>query len=122
MDEFKEFVRNNPNLISYVKNEEMTCQKFYEIYKLYGEDSDVWKEYLSDNKNENKKQDKIKMPSSFHEVVEMAKRLDVNKVQEGITSLQKAISLFGDLFVNNNTNNNENNGYQPRPVYRSFDD
>ena len=49
----------------------------------------------------------------------MAKNVDVDKVQEGITSLQKTLALFGDLFANKNTSTN---GYNPRPLYRRFDD
>ena len=36
-EEFKQFVRQNPGLIKYVKSGEMSWQKYYEIYDLYGE-------------------------------------------------------------------------------------
>ena len=49
-EEFKEFVKKNPRLITYVKNNEMTWQKFYEMYDLYGETNDIWNEYIIDNK------------------------------------------------------------------------
>ena len=45
-ESFKEFVKKNPRLIKYVKNNEMTWQKFYEIYDIYGEDKNAWSEYL----------------------------------------------------------------------------
>ena len=45
--------------------------------------------------------------------------IDVDKVQEGITSLQKTLGLFGDLFVNKGSSNKE---YSPRPLYRRFED
>ena len=41
-EEFKAFVRKNPILIKYVKNNEMNWQKFYEIYDIYGETHEVW--------------------------------------------------------------------------------
>lgn len=47
IDNFKLFVKNNPNLITYVKNNTMSWQKFYELYDLYGEDNNVWNEYLN---------------------------------------------------------------------------
>jgi hypothetical protein len=34
IDNFKLFVKNNPNLITYVKNNTMSWQKFYELYDL----------------------------------------------------------------------------------------
>ena len=98
VDSFKMFVRKNPNLIKYVNNNEMTWQKFYEMYDLYGEDNSIWDKYVKEEekptintKNNNK--------NSFNEVINMVKNMDVDKVQEGITSLQKALSLFGDLVV-----------------------
>ena len=33
-EEFKGFVQKNPKLIEYVRNNEMTWQKFYELYDL----------------------------------------------------------------------------------------
>ena len=42
--EFKEFVKNNPRLLTYVNKNEMSWQKFYEMYDMYGSDNEVWKE------------------------------------------------------------------------------
>ncbi len=41
VDSFKGFVKKNPILITFVRNNEMTWQKFYEIYDLYGEDKNI---------------------------------------------------------------------------------
>ena len=48
----------------------------------------------------------------------MAKNIDVNKVQDGLTSLQKTLSLFGDLFVSKD--GGKTSTYNPRPLYRKF--
>ena len=47
-EEFKAFVKDKPNLAQYVNSGQMTWQKFYEMYSLYGKDSDVWDNYKSD--------------------------------------------------------------------------
>ena len=44
-EEFKVFVRTKPELVSYVSSGEMTWQKFYEIWNLYGNDEKVWEKY-----------------------------------------------------------------------------
>ena len=100
----------------------MTWQKYYELYDLYGEDDNIWKNYiLKENNNENKTVNNA--TSKFNELLDMAKNIDVDKVQNGISSLQKAIGLFGEIFVNKNGNNSSsNNSYTPRPIYRKFDD
>ena len=50
----------------------------------------------------------------------MAKNIDINKLQDGVNSLSKAVGLFSDLFVNSKTTPDE--VYKPRAVYRRFED
>lgn len=51
IDDFKNFVKDNPKLIKYVKSDQMTWQKFYEIYDLYGSEESAWKDFLRDRKS-----------------------------------------------------------------------
>ena len=121
VDNFKSFVKKNPNLITYVRNGNMSWQRFYELYDLYGEDNNIWKDYLA--KEEVRKENIEKNISvgnfSLNNIMEMAKNIDTNKLQDGITSIQKAISLFGDMILKDKP---ETNTYTPRPIYRKFDD
>ena len=114
-EEFKSFVKLHPELINFVENNQMTWQKFYDIYDIYGDNNDVWSKYLNNNINTNTNTNS----TTWSDVINMAKNIDVNKVQSGIESMQKALSLVGDLFIKEN---NGNNTYTPRPLYRSFDD
>ena len=117
--EFKLFVKNNPFLISYIKNGKKSWQDMYELYDLYGEDEDAWLKFLEDDKKEEATSNKNS--GYFDDVYKMIKNIDVDKVQEGITSLQKTLGLFGELFAGkgNTTTNKE---YNPRPLYRRFED
>ena len=110
LDNFKLFIKSNPNFANYIKDGSMTWQKFYELYDMYGEDSQVWEEY---------KQEKKKSPT-LNDIVNMAKNIDMNKLQDGVNSLSKAVGLFSDLF--NNRSTNSTNTYKPRAVYRRFED
>ena len=40
-DDFKEFASKNPSLAKYIENGEMSWQKFYELYDIYGEDVNI---------------------------------------------------------------------------------
>lgn len=120
IDEFKMYVKKNPKLINYVKDGSMTWQGFYEIYDLYGEDNNAWSKYLS-NTDEEVTETKKSSISSVSDIVKMVKNMDVDKVQEGITSLQKAIDLFSGLFIKDGAKTNTT-AYTPRPIYRSFED
>ena len=122
IEDFKVFVRENPKLINYVKENKKTWQNFYEMYDIYGKNNEIWDDYLKEEiKKENKEEVKKINITSFNDILNMAKNMDVNKVQEGITSLQKAISLFSDLFIKNE-DNSPKSSYTPRPVYRRFED
>lgn len=120
IDNFKLFVKNNPNLITYVKNNTMSWQKFYELYDLYGEDNNVWKEYLNKDTTVNTTKTESKKSNKFSDILDMAKNLDTNKLQDGISSVQKAIGLIGDILVKDKKP--DASTYNPRPIYRRFDD
>lgn len=120
IDNFKLFVKNNPNLITYVKNNTMSWQKFYELYDLYGEDNSVWNEYLNKDTTVNTTKTESKKSSKFSDILDIAKNLDTNKLQDGISSVQKAIGLIGDILVKDKKP--DASTYNPRPIYRRFDD
>ena len=119
IDNFKLFVKNNPNLITYVKNNTMSWQKFYELYDLYGEDNNVWNEYLNKDTTVNTTKTESKKSNKFSDILDMAKNLDTNKLQDGISSVQKAIGLIGDIVKDKKP---DASTYNPRPIYRRFDD
>lgn len=123
VDNFKSFVKKNPNLITYVRSGDMSWQKFYELYDLYGENDTIWKDYLTKNeiREEKKGTSSVNTTSSnsFSNILDMVKNMDANKLQNGISSIQKAISLFGEMLVKDKP---DTNNYTPRPIYRKFDD
>ena len=120
IDNFKLFVKNNPNLITYVRNNTMSWQKFYELYDLYGEDNNVWNEYLNKDTTVNTTKTESKKSNKFSDILDMAKNLDTNKLQDGISSVQKAIGLIVDILVKDKKP--DASTYNPRPIYRRFDD
>ncbi len=116
LTEFKQFVKDNPNLIKYVKTGDMSWQKFYEMYDLYGKDNDIWKEYKG--KNEVPVTEKPISTLALTDIVTWFKSMDVEKMQEGINSVQRVIGVLQDLGNKNETKQE----YKPRPVYKHFED
>lgn len=111
---FKQFVKNNPNLLKFVKNNEMTWQKFYEMYDIYGEDDNIWKTYT-----ENVVEDVSSTTASF-DFMNWIKNIDMDSLQENINSVKRVIGVLQDLGNNNNDNTSSN--YKPRPLYKHFED
>lgn len=119
-EEFKSFVRKNPSLIKYVNNNSMTWQKFYEMYDMYGESNDIWNNYLGTTSNNIVKANTLSSSeNAFRELVNTVKTINLEKVQKGINSLQKTISLVQELGSSNNTTPKK---YERRPIYKHFED
>ena len=110
--DFKMFVRSNPNLIKYVNNGSKTWQDFYEMYDIYGENSDIWNKY-KDTVTTSKSS--TVADTSLKELFDMIKKIDLDQVKKGAEGLQKAISLFQNF-------NKPTNTYEPRPIYQHLED
>ena len=117
-EEFKNFVRNKPELIRYVQNGEMTWQKFYEIYDIYGTDEKVWDKYRLD--------DRILSDGGISKITNIVKKVDVDSIKSHINTAQKAIDFMSDLTKKNTSNINLdslNKGpVAPRPLNKFFED
>ena len=117
IDDFKNFVKDNPGLIKYVKNNEMTWQKFYEIYDIYGNENDVWKDFLDVEPIRIENKDVEKNNSSI-DFMSWIKGIDLESVREGVNSIQRVIGVLQDF----NTNKTSSEEYKPRPIYKHFED
>lgn len=109
-EKFKNFVKVHPSLLNYVQNGDMTWQKFYEMYDMYGEDDNIWNKYLN-NGFQN---------ASNLGIFDLLKNVDLDSIQTGINSMQRVISLFQDMTVKNNKDSNQE--VKPRPIYKHFED
>lgn len=109
-EKFKSFVKNHPSLLEYVQNGDMTWQKFYEMYDMYGENESVWEKYLNHSSQR----------VSNLGVFDLLKNVDLDSIQTGINSMQRVISLFQDMAIKNNKDSNQD--VKPRPIYKHFED
>ena len=104
-EKFKEFVKSNPKLIDYVKENNKSWQDLYEIYALYGEDENIWNNYLKDNK------------TGINELVSMIEKVNLDTVKNTVDSLQKAITIIQSIGTNKN-----NEIYEKKSEYKDLDD
>ncbi len=124
-EEFKNFVKNNPSLIKYVKNNEMTWQKFYEMYDLYGEDNDIWNNYIK-KENVVKKEEKLAKAGiaglTLSEIVNFFKSVDLDSLQESIGNVQRVLGVVQDFSKKDTPKTSPKETYKPRPLYKHFED
>lgn len=107
-EDFKQFVKKNPKLLNYVNNNEMTWQKFYEMYDMYGEDNNIWSKYLNDKKD-----------NKTNDFINYLKNINLDQLQESINSIQRVIGVFSDIETKDE---NKIDNYEPKPIYKHFDD
>jgi len=110
-EDFKAFVSKRPELATYVENNEMTWQKFYELYDLYGEKEEIWQKYTKKNNN------------SLSNFTNFFDKFDPDTLKDHIENAQKAIDIFSEL--TNKANENIATNIKPsieRPLNKFFGD
>lgn len=84
-EKFKLFLKDNPSIINYIKTNNGSIQKLYEIYDIYGEDEEIWKKYTEDRS------------LNLNNLKDMVKNIDMNSIKGHIDTAKKAISLVQEL-------------------------
>ena len=86
-DSFKKYISNHPELIDYVRNNNVTWQSLYELYDIYGENESVWNKYLN----------KTNETVSISGLLNTLKNINLDSLEENISSIQKAVNLVEEL-------------------------
>lgn len=110
-EEFKGFVKENPSLLKYVQNGSKSWQDFFEMYDMYGSNNDIWKNYLNTSETASNTVNNL-------DLMGFLKSVDLDSIQNGVNSLQRVLSLIGDM----SNNKQDNTEYKPRPIYKHFED
>lgn len=85
-EEFKTFLKNNPKLLNYIKDNDSSMQKLYEIYDVYGAEDSIWEDYMKDRSSIN-----------LNNISNIVKNIDMNSIKGHINTAQKALSLVQEL-------------------------
>ncbi len=86
---FKNFIGAHPEILKYIKNKEMTFQDFFEIYDIYGEESNVWDKYFKDNiENDDNK---------LKELSGLLKNINIDSIEHHVNNAQKVIGIIQEL-------------------------
>lgn len=115
---FKAFARSHPELATSVLKNNVTWQKLYELYEIYGENSQVWDGYFSASSTISDKT--TAFSSSFKDLFNTVRNIDLDSVQKGVTNLQKTIGLLQDIGFSGAASKTPT--YEPRPIHKYFED
>ena len=114
-ESFKIFAKSHPELVSHIKSGNMTWQKFYEIYDIYGEDQKAWEPYLNNQTNK----------SNINGFTNILNGIDSDSIQKHINTAQKAIGVVQELIGKGKTTSVSNlakGPINPRPINKFFED
>lgn len=116
---FKKFVKENPQLVKYVRIGDMSWQKFYEMYDLYGTDENIWKDYLNKQETEKKQEAAALSAIGIPEIVNFVKQIDLDSIQNSVASIQRVLGVLQDFGTKDEP---KKEAYKPRPIYKHFED
>lgn len=121
-EEFKEFVKLNPEFAYSVKNGKTSWQELYQIYDLYGSQSELFNQY-----RKTKISDKIANNLSVKDIVNGLKNINIDVLQENLNGLGKAVSFIEELTNTfkkdeNKTEIETKKKGKVEPINRFFDD
>lgn len=112
-DEFKDFAKAHPELVSSIRSGDTDWQQLYEIYDIYGDDERAWKKYLK----------KPSSTSNFNNITDIVKNIDMDSVQKHINTAQKALGLVQELTGKGTSSvGSAKAPVNPRPINKFFED
>lgn len=112
-EDFKSFVRENPSFNKYVASGQMSWQKFYEMYDLYGKDNNVWDEYRSNSTSNT--------TGTVNKINDLIKNVDMDSIKEHINTAQKALDFVQEL-TSKTPSPVSKPVVDPRPLNKFFED
>ena len=95
-EEFKEFAAKNKYLSDLVREGKTTWQALFETYDIYGSDNTIWDDFKSSIEKEEKKSD-TKVSDGVKSILGNLKNVDMDKLEENIGSLQKALGFLEEI-------------------------
>lgn len=95
-EEFKEFAARNKYLSDLVREGKTTWQALFETYDIYGSDNTIWDDFKSSIEKEEKKND-TKVSDGVKSILGNLKNVDMDKLEENIGSLQKALGFLEEI-------------------------
>ena len=92
LNEFKEFIKNYPSLIDKVHNKELTWQKLYETYDIYGVNHELFKVQTIKKPLTN-----LFTKDGVNNAMNVLKDIDLDKLSSGLDSLKKVVGTIQEI-------------------------
>lgn len=94
IESFKKFMYDHPEFVDYAKSNNISFQTYFELYDIYGEDESIWKKYTTKS---------IVDGINVKGLLNTIKNINLDSLEENISSIQKAVVLLEELTRKNDT-------------------
>ena len=95
-EEFKLFAAKNKHFSKLVNEGKTSWQALFETFDIYGEDNDIWDTFKLEEEKEVKKEE-FKMSDGVKSILSNLKNVDMDKLEDNIGSLQKALGFLEEI-------------------------
>ena len=92
LDEFKTFIKNKTFLIDKVHNNEISWQKLYETYDLYGPEHELFKEVVAQ-----KNTSSLLTKEGINTAINAFKKVDLDKVSNSLEQVKKVVGAIQEI-------------------------
>ena len=95
LDEFKLFIKDQEEVLDKIHKGELSWQKVYEIYDLYGPSNALFKQPQNETRNSKQSNNQI------NNALKAFQDIDMDKISNNLQSIQKVLGIFGEFSKNN---------------------
>lgn len=115
-ESFKAFLKSNKDLAKLVTEGKTTYQHLFETYDIYGDDTTVW--------NNIRKEKSSNSTFQIKDVLNNIKNIDIDKLEDNISSLEKALGFLEEIMASRNEKKEERHKKKASSseIERFFDD
>lgn len=122
IDEFKEFVKNNPFLLDKIRNKETTWQSMYETYDIYGKEHVMFKTQTTANIPPQPKPANLFSTDGINNALKAFQGIDMNQVSSNLEGVKKFIGAFQEITKSDAKTPAKVPSYLKKSNYRRYND
>lgn len=118
VQQFKDFVKANPEIIREVRKGKYSWQELYEDWYLLGEEDSRWQEFKGHDKMEESvsKKENSNSREWMSQIMNTVKKMDTNQLQEYISNLSQALGAIQGVISQFQGGNQVNNQQQNQQI------
>ena len=116
LDEFKTFIKNKTFLIDKVHSNEISWQKLYETYDLYGPEHELFKEVVAQ-----KNTSSLLTKEGINTAINAFKKVDLDKVSNSLDSIKKVVTTIQEI-TKSDTITQDLPEYMKKSTFRRYND